>query len=164
MGIARQFANHKVETMLLFGVQPEQDENNWRRKLDKFVRTHQQEFAALAWGLFLERGEENNQVLGIDIEPMPRFVYCSREAIDTLNHNVKNHIQEILGVLDAHQPEKDVVMLAIGAGEIKLIHFDPEPTPPICFEQVATDVDTLLERLEKGLSEQMKAGVSDETA
>ena len=27
------------------------DENNWRRKLDKFVKANQQELAALAWVL-----------------------------------------------------------------------------------------------------------------
>lgn len=142
--------------MLLFGPQPEQNENNWRRKLDKFVKANQQELAALAWGLFLERGKDSGHTVGIDLEPTPRFVYCSREAIETLNQNVKEHIQEVLGVLDAHQPEKNVVFIAIGKGEIKLVQFEPEPPPPVCFEEVAADVDTLLERLERGMREQMK--------
>ena len=140
--------------MLLFGVpQQDRDENNWRRKLDKFIKANQQEIAALAWGLLLERGKESDQTLGIDIEPTPHFVYCSREAIETLNRNVKDHIQEILGVLDAHNPEKEVVIISIGEGQVKMIQFEPEPSPAACFEQVATDVDTLLERLEKGMKE-----------
>ena len=140
--------------MLLFGVpQQDRDENNWRRKLDKFIKANQQEIAALAWGLLLERGKESDQTLGIDIEPTPHFVYCSREAIETLNRNVKDHIQEILGVLDAHNPEKEVVIISIGEGQVKMIQFEPEPSPATCFEQVATDVDTLLERLEKGMKE-----------
>ncbi|HLO50803.1 MAG TPA: hypothetical protein VK211_20475 [Kamptonema sp.] len=140
--------------MLLFGVHPQdQDENNWRRKLDKFIKANQQEIAALAWGLLLERGKESDQTLGIDIEPTPHFVYCSREAIETLNRNVKDHIQEILGVLDAHDPEKEVAIISIGQGQVKMIQFEPEPPPATCFEQVATDVDTLLERLEKKMNE-----------
>lgn len=142
--------------MLLFGSpQQEQDSNNWRRKLDTFVKANQQEIAALAWGLLLERGEASDQTLGIDIEPTPHFVYCSREAIEILNRNVKDHIQEILGVLDAHDPEKEVVIISIGEGQIKMIQFEPEISPPICFEQVALDVDILLERIEKQMSEHM---------
>ncbi|MDB9509659.1 hypothetical protein PN499_00370 [Kamptonema animale CS-326] len=140
--------------MLLFGVpQQDRDENNWRRKLDKFIKANQQEIAALAWGLLLERGKESDQTLGIDIEPTPHFVYCSREAIETLNRNVKDHIQEILGVLDAHDPEKEVVIISIGEGQVKMIQFEPELPLATCFEQVATDVDTLLERLEKRMKE-----------
>ncbi|CBN57084.1 MULTISPECIES: beta-carboxysome assembly chaperone CcmS [Kamptonema] len=140
--------------MLLFGVpQQDRDENNWRRKLDKFIKANQQEIAALAWGLLLERGKESDQTLGIDIEPTPHFVYCSREAIETLNRNVKDHIQEILGVLDAHDPEKEVVIISIGEGQVKMIQFEPELPLASCFEQVATDVDTLLERLEKRMKE-----------
>ena len=143
--------------MLLFGSpQQDQDGNNWRRKLDIFVKANQKEIAALAWGLLLERGEESDQTLGIDIEPTPHFVYCSREAIETLNRNVKDHIQEILGVLDAHDPDKEVVIISIGEGQIKVIQFEPELSPPNCFEQVALDVDTLLEQIEKRMSEHMK--------
>ena len=133
------------------------DENNWRRKLDKFVKANQQELAALAWGLFLERGEESEDVLGIDIAGTARFVYCKKEAVEELNRKVKSHIQEILGVLNAHKPEKEVAIVAIGEGQIKLILFEPKPEPPICFEEAATDVDTLLARLEKQMAEYMKA-------
>jgi hypothetical protein len=132
------------------------NENSWRRKLDKFVKANQNELAALAWGLFLERGEESEEVLGIDLAERPRFVYCKKEAIEELNRQVKNHIQEVLGVLNAHKPEKEVAIVAIGEGQIKLILFEPKPEPPICFEEAAADVDTLLDRLEKQMAEYMK--------
>lgn len=132
------------------------NENSWRRKLDKFVKANQNELAALAWGLFLERGEESEEVLGIDLAERPRFVYCKKEAIEELNRQVKNHIQEILGVLKAHKPQTEVAIVAIGEGQIKLILFEPKPEPPICFEEVAADVDTLLDRLEKQMAEYMQ--------
>ncbi|NJK66290.1 MAG: hypothetical protein HC941_06945 [Microcoleus sp. SU_5_3] len=132
------------------------NENSWRRKLDKFVKANQNELAALAWGLFLERGEESEEVLGIDLAERPRFVYCKKEAIEELNRQVKNHIQEILGVLKAHKPQTEVAIVAIGEGQIKLILFEPKPEPPICFEEAAADVDTLLDRLEKQMAEYMQ--------
>ncbi len=132
------------------------NENSWRRKLDKFVKANQQELAALAWGLFLERGAETDEILGIDIAETPRFVYCKKEAVEDLNRKVKSHIQEILGVLNAHKPEKEVAIVAIGEGQIKLILFEPKPEPPVCFEEAAADVDTLLARLEQQMVEYMK--------
>lgn len=141
---------------MMFGrTQPNPGEKNWRRQLDQFVKANQQELAALAWGLFLERGESEN-TLGIDLEPTPHFVYCPREAIETLNSNVENQLQEILGVVDAHKPEQEVLIIGIGSDQIKLIQFEPEPPPPTCFEQVAADVDTLLEQLEQRLSQQLE--------
>jgi hypothetical protein len=123
--------------------------------LDQFVKANQQELAALSWGLFLERGESED-TLGIDLEPSPHFVYCPREAIEELNHNVKNHLQEILGVVDAHKPEQEVLIIGIGNDQLKLIQFEPEPSPATCFEQVAVDVDTLLKQLEQRLKEQLE--------
>ncbi|MEG4577290.1 hypothetical protein QUA56_32150 [Microcoleus sp. N3A4] len=145
--------------MFLFGSpdSEEKNENNWRRKLDKFVKANKQELAALAWGLFLERGEESDDILGIDVAGTPRFVYCKKEAIEELNRQVKSHIQEIIGVLNAHKPDKEVAIVAIGEGEIKLILFEIEPAPPACFEEAAADVDTLLDRLEKQMAEYIKA-------
>lgn len=143
--------------MTIFGsTQPDQGEENWRRQLDQFAQANQQELAALSWGLFLERGETDD-TLGIDLEPTPHFVYCPIEAIETLNHKLENKLQEILGLVDAHDPKQEVLIIGIGSAQIKLIHFEPEPPPPTCFEQVAQDVDTLLERLEQRLSEQIKA-------
>ena len=139
--------------MTIFGsTQPHREEQNWRRQLDQFVKANQQELAALAWGLFLERGESED-TLGIDIEPTPHFVYCPREAIETLNRKVESQLQEVLGVVDAYKPEQEVLIIGIGNDQIKLIQFEPEPAPPICHEQIALDVDTLLERLEQRLTQ-----------
>ena len=142
--------------MMLFGNPQPQGEEGWRQQLDRFVQAHRQELAALAWGLFLEKGESDD-TLGIDLEPSPRFVFCPKAAIETLNSNVNNQIQEILGFIDGHKPEKEVLIVGIGSGQIKLIQFEPNPTPPECFEQVALDVDSLLERLEQSLSEYVQS-------
>jgi hypothetical protein len=139
--------------MTLFGsAQPEKAEDNWRRQLDHFAKANQQELAALAWGLFLEKGA-SDETLGIDLEPTPHFVYCPKEAVEALNSKVNNQLQEILGVVDAHNPEQEVLIIGIGNDQIKLIQFEPVPAPPVCFEQVGEDVDTLLERLEQRLSD-----------
>ncbi|NET60058.1 MAG: hypothetical protein F6K47_29100 [Symploca sp. SIO2E6] len=138
--------------MTIFGNKPsEKAEDRWRYQLDQFVNNHQEELAALAWGLFLERGDRDD-IMGVDIQPKPHFVHCSREAIEILNRKVDNKIQEILGVVDAHQPEREVLMLGIGNGQLKLILFEPKPSPAICFEQVGEQVSTLLERLEEQLA------------
>lgn len=141
--------------MVLFGTpQPIGEEGKWRQQLDRFVQANQQELAALSWGLFLEKGASDDS-LGIDLQPLPRFVFCPKAAIEKLNSQVDNQIQEILGFVEAHQPEKEVLIIGIGSGQIKLIQFQPEPPPAVCFEQVAADVDVLLERLEQRLSEQL---------
>lgn len=142
--------------MMLFGNPQSQGEEGWRQQLNRFVQANQQELAALAWGLFLEKGQSED-TLGIDLEPSPRFVFCPKAAIETLNSNVNNQIQEILGFIDGHKPEKEVLIVGIGNGQIKLIQFEPNPTPPECFEQVALDVDSLLERLEQSLSEYVQS-------
>ena len=43
--------------MMLFGNPQPIGEEGWRQQLNRFVQAHQQELAALAWGLFLEKGE-----------------------------------------------------------------------------------------------------------
>ncbi|MCC5631324.1 hypothetical protein [Nostoc sphaeroides] len=128
--------------------QPESGDTKWRRQLDKFVKANQQELAALFWGLWLANGDSQGTV-GIDLQPTPHFVYCPKEQIENLNIRVENRLQEILGIVENHQPEVEVVMIGIGKGEIKLIQFAPEPAPPICFEQVGKDVDGLLDVLEE---------------
>jgi hypothetical protein len=135
--------------------QPERAEDKWKRQLDRFAQDNKPELAALAWGLFLERGESED-TLGIDLQPMPHFVYCPRKAIEELNRKVENHLQEILGVVDAHKPEQEVLVIGIGNDQIKLIQFEPEPPPPACFEQVGKDIDTLLKELEQRLKEQLE--------
>lgn len=142
--------------MIMFsGSQPEKAEDKWKHQLDRFARHNQQELAALSWGLFLERGESDD-TLGIDLQPKPHFVYCPKEAIEKLNSNVDNSLQEILGIVDAHKPEQEVLIIGIGNDQIKLIQFEPEPPPPACFEQVGKDVNTLLDHLEQRLKEQLE--------
>ncbi|MBV8886650.1 MAG: hypothetical protein JO235_22005 [Chroococcidiopsidaceae cyanobacterium CP_BM_RX_35] len=142
--------------MLGFGnTQLNEGEQQWRHQLDRFAKANQQELAALAWGLYLERGESED-TLGIDLEPTPHFVYCPKQAIEKLNSKVENHLQEVLGIVNAYNPKQEVVIIGIGKDQIKLIMFEPEPPPPICFEQVAADVDTLLERLEQRLVQQFQ--------
>ncbi|MDY7007034.1 MAG: hypothetical protein SWX82_24685 [Cyanobacteriota bacterium] len=131
---------------------PNKDKNNWQHQLNKFVRNNQKELAALAWGLNLEKGE-TDETIGIDLKGTPKFVYCSKAAIETLNRNIDDKIQEILGLIDGYKPELEVLMIAIGDGQIKLVYFQPEISPPNCFEQLGQNVDTLLEILETGMSE-----------
>ena len=139
--------------MIMFGrPQADKPEDKWKRQLDRFAQEHQQELAALSWGLFQERGESDD-TLGIDLQLTPHFVYCPKSAIEELNRKLENHIQEILGIIDAHQAEKEVLIIGIGNDQIKLIQFEPDPPPPACFEQVGKDIDTLLEHLEQHLKE-----------
>jgi hypothetical protein len=130
--------------------QPERAEDQWKRQLNQFAQDNKQELAALTWGLFLERGESKD-TLGIDLQPTPHFVYCPRNAIEELNSKLQNQIQEILGIVDSHKPEKEVLIIGIGNDQIKLIQFEPEPPPLACFEQVGKDVDALLDLLEQRL-------------
>ncbi|BAY21932.1 hypothetical protein NIES2100_16950 [Calothrix sp. NIES-2100] len=140
---------------MFFGsTQPESADNKWRRQLDRFVKENQPELAALFWGLWLENGKSQGTI-GIDLQPAPHFVYCPQDEIEKLNDKVENRLQEILGIVANHQPEREVVMIGIGKGEIKLIQFAPEPTPPDCFAQVGKDVDGLLELLEQRMQEQI---------
>ncbi|MDF2388187.1 hypothetical protein JMG10_42585 [Nostoc ellipsosporum NOK] len=140
--------------MMFASTQPESGDNKWRRQLDKFAKENQQELAALFWGLWLENGDSQGTI-GIDLQPTPHFVYCPKEAIEKLNDRVENRLQEILGIVENHKPEVEVVMIGIGKGEIKLIQFAPQPAPPDCFQQVGKDVNELLELLEQRMQEQL---------
>jgi hypothetical protein len=141
---------------MIFGTtQPETAENQWRHQLDRFVKENQRELAALFWGLWLENGSTQGTI-GIDLQPTPHFVYCPQGEIEKLNQQVENHLQELLGIIDHNQPEREVVMIGIGKGEIKLVQFVPEPEPPSCFQQVGQDVDALLTVLEERMSREIK--------
>lgn len=141
--------------MIMFGSnQSNSREDNWRRRLDQFVKENQQELAALSWGLWLENGDSQGSI-GLNLHPKPQFVYCPKAAIETFNSNVEDQLREILGIVDNHQAEKEVLIIGIGNDQIKLIHFEPQPAPPVCFEQVAANVDTLLAQLEQRLHEQI---------
>lgn len=135
------------------GNQDNKAEDKWRWQLDNFARDRQQELAALAWGLQQEWGDFDN-ILGIDLQPSPHFVKCSREAIEQLNRNTNNQLQEILGIIDGYKPEEEVVIIAIGAGQIKLINFQVEPAPSVCFEEAKGDIDALISSLEASLANQ----------
>jgi hypothetical protein len=117
-------------------------------RLNLFVKEHQQQIAAINWGLLQEWGDTKD-TLGIDLKPTPHFVACSRSAIEKLNNNVNSYIQEILGLLDNYQPEIEVYIIAIGEGQIYLISFQPQPTPPECFSQNLTDLDREIATLEE---------------
>ncbi|TVR11896.1 MAG: hypothetical protein EA395_06860 [Phormidium sp. GEM2.Bin31] len=120
----------------------------WRRQLDQFVKANSQELAALAWGLHLQ-DPEGDSTLGIDVEPTPHFITCPREALVTLNEKVDNQLRVMMGVVENHNPEIEVLLLGIGRGQIQAIQYQPQPEPPQCFEEVGEDVDTLLDRLEQ---------------
>ena len=126
-------------------------EDKWRWQLDDFTRDNRQQLAALAWGLQQEWGDKDS-ILGIDLQPSPHFVKCSREAIERLSYNTNQHLQEILGLIDGYQPEVEVLIIAIGIGQIKLIHFQVEPTPLVCFQLAKEDIDGLITSLETSLA------------
>jgi hypothetical protein len=132
--------------------QPQSPENIWRSQLDQFVKSHQQELAALSWGLWLENGDSQGTI-GINLKPTPNFVYCPIDAIEKFNERAENRLQEILGLIKHYKPETEVLMIAIGKDQIKLVYFEPQPAPPVCFEQVGKDVDTLMDEIELGLSQ-----------
>ena len=134
--------------------QPETPQPKWLQKLDKFVKAHKQELAALSWGLWQQNGDSKGTV-GIDLQPKPHFVYCPQEAIEKFNDNVDNKLQEILGLVDNHKPEVEVLMIGIGKEQIKLVYFEPETPPPVCFERINQDVDGLLDFLEARMSEEI---------
>jgi hypothetical protein len=134
--------------MRLTDLPPDDAANRWRYLLDQFVEENQLDLAALAWGLKLEWGDSPD-VLGIDIKPTPHFVRCSRDAIETLNRNVGRKIQEILGLIDGYKPEKEVMILGIGEGQIKLIYFEPDLSPPQSYEKLNPNLDSSIALLEE---------------
>lgn len=127
---------------------PKNTDNQWRQQLDRFVKAHQKELAALSWGFYLEPSNAT-QTLGIDLDPSPHFICCSREAIETLNQNLDDQLREFLGVLDGHKPDVEVLLIGIGKGQFKAIQYQATPPPPECFAEVGETVDTLLDRLEE---------------
>ncbi len=133
------------------GNQNNKTEDKWRWQLDDFARDHQKQLAALAWGLQQEWGGLNH-ILGIDLKPKPHFVKCDREAIERLNHNTNQQLQEILGLIDGYKPEEEVLIIAIGEGQIKLLHFQVKPIPSVCFKEAQGDIDALITTLEASLA------------
>lgn len=140
---------------MMFGsTQPDTPQPKWLHKLDKFVKAHKQELAALSWGLWQQNGNSKGTI-GIDLQPKPHFVYCPQVAIEKFNDNVDNKLQEILGLVENHKPEAEVLMIGIGKEQIKLVYFEPETPPPVCFEQVNKDMDRLMDFLEERMGEEL---------
>ena len=129
---------------------PEIAAQKWRSQIDIFVNDCETQLAALAWGLQQEWQDENT-ILGIDLQPSPHFVACAKEDIEKLNKNTKGQLQEILGIIDGYQRETEIVVLAIGEGQVKLINFQPPNPPAECFAATAEDIDRLIEMLETAL-------------
>ena len=136
----------------LGGNRPEIKQQKWRSQLDRFVTEHESDLAALAWGLRQEWGESND-ILGIDLKPTPHFVACSSDDLQMLNKNTRGQLQEILGIVDGYDPETEVVIVGIGEGQVKLINFQPESTPPDCFSSTDGNVDRLIATLETALAD-----------
>jgi len=137
--------------MLPFGVPlPDSTVHPWRSQLDRFVQEHKTALAALAWGLRQE-WQDPQQYLGLDLQPTPHFICCPTEALETLNQRLDRQIQEILGLLQGHDPETEVAIVAIAQGQLKLLYFQPDPQPALCFEQHNRDLDALITQLESTL-------------
>ena len=133
---------------------PEIAAQKWRSQLDAFVIDYEAQLAALAWGLQQEWGDSQD-VLGIDLEPQPHFVACSTQSLEKLNKNTRGQLQEILGIVDGYEREKEVVIIAIAQGQVKLINFQPEPEPSACFAANG-DIDSLIATLETALADYIK--------
>ena len=129
---------------------PDDAENQWRFQLDEFAKANRHQLAALAWGFRQEWADTENH-LGIDLEPQPHFVSCPRDAVEKLNQRVNSKLQEILGILDGYNPETEVAIMAIAKGQIKLIYFQPDPSPSECFVNAGSDLDSLILELETKL-------------
>ncbi|MDJ0649494.1 MAG: hypothetical protein QNJ60_12390 [Xenococcaceae cyanobacterium MO_188.B19] len=136
----------------MFSNQKNQVQEKWRWELDNFVDDHKDRLSALAWGLQQE-WKDGNSILGIDLKPQPHFVSCDRESLENLNKNTKGRLQEILGLIDGYETEKEVLIIVIGEGQVKLIHFQPEITPPDSFKAENQDIDRLIKELETALGE-----------
>lgn len=132
---------------------PDDRENKWRYQLDRFVKNHQEELAAIAWGLKIEWGDSTTDTLGIDLLPAPHFVCCGREDLEKLNQEVDYQVQEILGVLDGYDPTIEVAIVSIGLGQLKLIHYQPKIAPPDCFEKYGRDLNSLIAQVEQQMAE-----------
>ena len=134
---------------------PEIAEQKWRSQLDLFVSDYEVELAALAWGLKQE-WDEDEDVLGIDLQPTPHFVACSQDSLKKLNKNTRGRLQEILGIVDGYDSDLEIVIIGIGEGQIKLIVFQPETSPADCFASTDGDIDRLISTLEAALAEYVK--------
>ncbi|MEL6927066.1 MAG: hypothetical protein AAFO95_00355 [Cyanobacteria bacterium J06600_6] len=134
---------------------PEIAQQKWRSQLDLFVSDYEQQLAALTWGLKQE-WQDSDDVLGIDLKPTPHFVACSKASLQKLNKNTKGMIQEILGIVDNHDPNLEVVIIGITEGQVKLINFQLEQTPAECLAATDGDLDSLISTLETAMTNYIK--------
>lgn len=137
-----------------FGNQ-DQPQEKWRSHVDWFVQDYKEQLTALAWGLQQE-WENDGTILGIDLQPQPHFVPCSPDTVQTLNKRVSGRLQEIIGIINGADLDKEVLMLCIGGGQVKLIYFVAEPSPLECFEKYGADLDQLIQELEATMAKTIK--------
>jgi len=130
--------------------QPSPD-RQWMQVLDALVRERQREFAALTWALACEPAE-TPATLGIDLLPTPHFVSCPKPAIEALNRKVGDRLREVIGIIDGYQPERELLLLGIGSGQIKTIIFEPDLPPPDCLAHLGGDVAAVRAGLEPDLA------------
>ena len=95
---------------------PEIAAQKWRSQLDLFVNEYETQLAALTWGLQQE-WDDLETILGIDLQPTPHFVACTKTDIEKLNKNTRGQLQEILGIIDGYNRETEIVIMAIGEGQ-----------------------------------------------
>ena len=137
--------------MLPFESLSPREKDDWRLHLDRFVEENQHQLAALVWA-WRQQKKDPEIVFGIDLKPKPHFFSSSQSAIQSLNQQLNGQIQEILGILEHHDPADEVILLALYEGQIKLLYFQPTPLPPVCFEQQTLKVNELLDQLENALA------------
>ena len=137
-----------------FENQAPQPKEKWRSHVDWFVQDYQEQLSALAWGLQQEWGD--GSILGIDLQPKPHFIPCTPKAIQTLNKRVGGRLQEIVGIIEGADFAKETIVLCLGGGQVKLIYFEEEPTPPNCFATHGDDLDKLIADLETAMGDMIK--------
>jgi len=70
-----------------------------------------------------------------------------------LDQFVQENQQELAGLMwgllsEWGEDREEVAIVAIGDGQVKLIYFQPDLSPPECFDRLEVDLDTLIQQLE----------------
>ncbi|NJN62882.1 MAG: hypothetical protein HC795_16395 [Coleofasciculaceae cyanobacterium RL_1_1] len=145
----------------LFDRDPDRPSTRNLKRIDRFVRDYRREFAALVWGYDRAIEAQNAQngdreYLGIDLQPAPHFITCTRAQIEALNAKVDNRLREAIGVLEGYDPNKEVLVVGIADGQVQIIVFLCEdPTPEQEFQALGVGVEDLLDRLEACMTEEL---------
>jgi hypothetical protein len=139
------------------------------KRIDRFVRDYRREFAALVWGydraIEIEAKGGDREYLGIDLQPTPHIITCTRTQLEALNQSVDNRLREAIGVLDGYNPEKEVLVVGIADGQVQLIVFlCDDPTPAEEFRSVGLSVDVLLDRLEASMATELSDPEKEEAS